>query len=342
MAETAAVGIKQSDRRLGWPHPPSAPGWMAWVPQIAILWALVYGSVRLLWAIQGAPPSFGPLHFDLMYFTRWTAVVLCAAAAITALALRIAPWRWPLLAAAWAVCVAHLVACPLLLLDLVGGVLPGMGVPFSPVAFLSRSACFIEGILVGATAVAYRRRWRSECLFCGRTGFRERLAKTPRWAYWAAYSGVAGCMVRLCAQLAVGFGGLLRHAGGTRLVIEGLLFEAGFLLAGIVLPLALVYGWGRIIPDWAPMLGGRQVPRWLLQGPAFAISGLMTVYFGLTLVKLASDALTGSSGPAPGPALPLAFFWVAVPAYWIWGIGLGIAAISYYRMTRPKCRVCGL
>lgn len=341
MAQTAEAVIKQASHRVAWPHPPLAPQWMAWVPQVAVLWALGYGSLRVRWAIQGTP-SFGPLHFDLMYFTRWNAVALCTAAALTALALRIAPWRWPLLLGACAVCVAHLLACPLLLLDLVGGLFPGMGVPFSPVAFLSRSACFVEGILLSFTAVAYRRHWRSECLSCGRTGARERLAKPPRWAYWAAYSAVAGCMVRLGAQLAVGFGGMLRNAGGTRLMVEGIMFEVGFLLAGTVLPLALVHSWGRIIPGWAPMPGSRLVPRWLLLGPAFGISGLMTVYFGLTFLKLASDTLTGSSMQGVGPRFPLAFFWVAVPAYLVWGIGLGLAAISYYQRTRPKCPVCGL
>ena len=333
--------IRHADHSAEWPHPPAAPGWMAWTPHAAVLWALAYGLVRVWWAIHGAPGS-GPMHLDLIVFTGWGAVGLCAAAALVAFGLRTAPWNWPLLVAGWAVCAAHLAACPILLLDLVGALLPGVGVAFDPKAFASRAACLIEGILVGAVAVAYRRRWHSACLFCGRSGVSARLTQPPRWAWWAAYAAVAGCLTRLGAQASIGFGVMQRPPRVTRLAfeIESLVFEAAFLLAGTVLPLALVHAWGRVLPRWVRLLAGRRVPRWLPLGPAFAISTLMTVYFGLTLVKLAADTLSGAWRQSFG-ILPLAFFWVAVPAYWIWGVGLGIAAISYYRITRPPCKACG-
>ncbi len=331
--------LESASRATRWPQSPAAPGWMAWTPQAAVLWALAYGAVRVWWAIGGAP-SLGRQGFDLTFFSGWGAVGLCAVAAVVALALRTAPWRWPVLVAAWGVCAALLAACPLLLLDVVGGLLPGLGVQFQPVAFLSRAACLVEGILMGTAAEAYRRRWRSECLFCGRTGDRARPEHLPRWAWWAAYAAMAGCVVRLGAQAAVGFGGLLRHAGGTRLLIEGLVFEAAFLLAGTLLPLALVHRWGRVVPRWMPLVAGRRVPRWLPLGPGFGIGGLMTVYFGITLMKLTADTLSGASRGSFA-SLPLAFFWVAVPAYLVWGIGLGAAALAYYRLTRPMCRVCG-
>ena len=53
----------------------------------------------------------------------------------------------------------------------------------------------------------------------------------------------------------MGFGSGLLRAGGSVL-----LFEAGFLLAGTVLPLALVYRWERVFPRWVPLLAGRGVP----------------------------------------------------------------------------------
>lgn len=269
-----------------------------------------------------------------MLFTGWGAVGLCAAAAGIAIALMTAPWRWPLLVAAWLVTAALVMACALLLLDVVGGLLPGMGVVFNPLAFVNRAACLAEGILVGATAVAYRRRWRSDCLFCGRRGAGARLAGPPRWAWGAAYLAVAGCLARLGAQLAVGFDGRLL-GGGWSIVA----FEAGFLLAGIVLPLALVHSWGRVLPRWTPLLAGRPVPRWLLLGPAIPIAGAMIVYFGFTLVMLAGSTLAG--GSQGWGSLPPAFFWVAVPGYEVWGLGLGAAALAYYRVTRPQCAVCG-
>lgn len=35
------------------------------------------------------------------------------------------------------------------------------------------------------------------------------------------------------------------------------------------------------------------------------------------------------------------FFWVAMPAYLAWGLGLGTAALAYRAATRPPCRTCG-
>ena len=304
----------------------------------AIAWALFYGAVRAGWAIHGLP-YFGRLGFDLFFFPRWGAVALCAAAALLALALRTAPFRWPLLGAAYVVCAVHIVACPLVLLDAVGLLLPGMGVQVLPVAAMSRAACLIEGILVGMAAEAYRRRCRSACLFCGRTKARVRLATTPWWAWWGAYIAVAGCLARIGAQGAVGFGEI-QKLGGARMAFQAAVLETGFLLAGTVLPLALVHSWGRIVPRWMALLGGRRVPRWLPLGPALVLSPLMTVYFGLTLVKVTADTLSGAWRHSFRP-FPLAFFWVAVPAYWVWGLGLGAAAIAYYQRTRPVCRVCG-
>jgi hypothetical protein len=307
---------------------------MAWAPWAAVLWALAYGAVRVWWAVAG-PPSFGRLNTDLIVFSGWGAVGLCAAAAAVAFALVTAPWRWPLLVAAWVVSATLLAASALLLLDVVGGLLPGLGVSFHPVAFVSQVACLVEGILVGTAAVAYRRRWRSDCLFCGHTGIWVRPMQPPWWALCGAYTAVAGCVVRLGAQLAVGFESSLLQLSASILV-----FEAAFVLAGTGLPLALVYPWGRVVPQWVPLLASRTVPRWLLLGPAFAIAGGMTAYFGMTLLMLAAATLNGTWVQMTG-SLPLGFFWVAVPAYFVWGLGLAAAAVGYYQVTRPLCRACG-
>jgi hypothetical protein len=309
-----------------------APRWIRWSVPAAIAWGVVYGGVRVRWAI-GPAPSFPPSGRDLIVFGGWWAVGLCAAAVGIATQLRRAPWRWPLLVAAWAVSAALLAASAPLLLDLVGALLPGVGVAFHPVAFLSRAACFGGGVLLGANAVAYRRRCRSACLTCGRSRTSGRATRPPRWAWYAAYAAVAGCLLRLLAQLTVGLD-MLSGDGSL------LLFEAGFLLAGTVLPLAMVHRWGRAVPGWVPLLGGRRVPRWLPLGPALAIGGMMTTYFAVTVVILTVEAMTGTFDSAEGD-LPVGFFWVAVPAYLTWGIGLTVAAIGYFTITRPPCSACG-
>ena len=308
-------------------------GWWRWASQAAIAWAVGYGALRIYWAL-GAAPSPPPTGTDLVAFTGWWPVALCAAAAAEVLALRRARWRRPLAVAAWALTIALAAASALLLLDVVGILLPGIGVGVHPAAVLSRAACLAGGVLVGATALCYQRHWRGACLACGRTGAAVRPARSPRWAWLAAWAAVAGCLVRLLAQAGVGFGELLR-AGGT-----GLLFEAGFVLAGTVLPLALVYRWGRVFPRWVPLLAGRGVPRWLVLGPALGLGAGMTAYFGMAMVQVAVETVGGTWEQDAG-SLPFWFFWVAVPGYLIWGLGLGAAALAYRRATRPPCRTCG-
>lgn len=323
----ATEAMERSRRR-------AAPRWMAWAPPAALVWALAYGSVRVWWAAAGAP-SFGPLGTDLIAFTGWWAVGLCAAAALVALGLWAAPWRRPLLVAGWGVSAALVAACPLLLLDVIGRLLPGLGLPFHLVAFASRVACLTGGVLVGAAAVVYRRRWRSACLYCGRTDTSRQPARPSRWARWAAYVAIGGWLVRLLAQVAVGFDRSPLQGGRSLLV-----FEVGFVLTGTVLPLALVHSWGRVLPRWVPLLAGRRVPRWLPLVPALGIAVGLTIYFGVGTVQLAVETLSGTWDRSAN-SLPLAFFWVAMPAYLIWGLGLGAAALAYRQATRPPCRVCG-
>ena len=287
------------------------------------------------WANAPSPPPAGT---DLIVFTGWWPVVLCVAAAAAALALRAAPWSRPLAVGAWCVAGALVAASAVLLLDVVGILLPGIGVTVDALAFLSRVACLAGGVLVGATTLSYQRHWRGACLACGRTGevlVSARETGTPRWAWLAAWAAVAGCLVRLLAQLAVGFGSQLLDGD-----VTVLLFEAGFLLAGTVLPLAMVYSWGRVFPRWVPVLAGRGVPRWLVLGPALVLGVGMTAYFGMTLVKITAETLTGAWESGAGSE-PLWFLWIAVPAYLVWGSGAGVAALAYRRATRPPCRFCG-
>ncbi|HET7243843.1 MAG TPA: hypothetical protein VFJ07_03340, partial [Streptosporangiaceae bacterium] len=166
-------------------------------------------------------------------------------------------------------------------------------------------------------------------------GEAARPVRPARWAWLAAWAAVAGCVARLLAQVAVGFGDLLR-AGGSALG-----FEAGFVLAGTVLPLALVYRWGRVFPGWVPLVAGRGVPRWLVLGPALGLGVGMTAYFGVTMVKLVVETVTGTWAQHGFGSFPLWFFWVAVPGYLVWGLGLGAAALAYRRATRPPCGTCG-
>ncbi|MER7334907.1 MULTISPECIES: hypothetical protein [unclassified Micromonospora] len=305
------------------------------LPYAVIAWALLYGAVRVRWALVGSP-AFPPLDTDLVVFTGWWAVALCAAAGLVGAGLAVArSWRPALAAAGWVVCAAVLVSCALLLLDVVGLLILDPGKAFHPGALLSRIACLAGAALLHAAVRQHRRRLRGDCRRCGRTGPARAVTTVPTWARVAAWSAVAGCLLRLAAQVWFGFEGMSLSESASMVA-----FEVGFLLAGVLLPLALVHSWGVVWPGWVPLLAGRRIPRLLLLVPAALFSVGLVCYFGVGLAQLAVETVTGTFDPGDG-RFPLAFFWVAEPAYWLWGWGLGVAAVGHHLRTRRPCRGCG-
>ncbi len=303
--------------------------WTTRVAPLAVLWSMAYGAVQVWFALGHAPEwDFG---IDL-FIPGWGAVALCAAAGSVVAGLG-ARSCWSLVVAAWVVAATLSGASGLLLLDAVGTLIPGMDIPVQPAAVASRLGAAGLGVLVGATALSHQRRLREACASCGRTGRWTPPAATPRWAWAWAYAAVTGCVVRLVAQYAVGWDAVPYEANTSLLV-----FEVLFVLAGTVLPLGLVHRWGRAWPRWVLPVAGRRVPRWLPLGPAVFLSIGITAYFGIGLGDMVINAVRGESA-ASGP-FSAAFFWVAVPSYVVWGIGLGLAAASYARLTPPACRTC--
>ncbi|PSL05866.1 hypothetical protein CLV30_10317 [Haloactinopolyspora alba] len=301
-----------------------------------------YALVRTSWQLNGAPGNLSPIGGDLVGITGWGAVVLCAAAAVLAAAL--APGRSTgaagrlLRPAAVLASLAMVTAGAMALLDVVGAALPGLGLEFYPVGALSRAACVGGGVLLLLAVRADLRAGHALCSACGRLWrFTAALDHTPAWARIAAYVSLAGCLTRVVAQLAVGMDKSPLESGASVLV-----FEAGFLLAGTVLPLAQAHRWGRVWPRWVPALGGRPVPRRLVLWPGVGVAAGITVYFGFVQVQMVLERLAGRNPfpPGDGVALPEAFFWVAVPAYLTWGVGLGVAALGYHRRTKRRCPVC--
>ncbi|WP_157845392.1 hypothetical protein [Kitasatospora phosalacinea] len=307
----------------------------------ALAAALGYGALQTWWAL-GHAPSFGRLGTDLLVVPRWGTVALCAVAAVLGHGLhrarRYAPTRF---AAAVAVAATLLLSCPFLLLDVVGGLLSGLRIPLSLAGFLSRVGCAATAALLAAAALGHRRRLRGDCPRCGRTGGPHdpgARTRTPRWARLAGYGAVAACWLRILAQYGLESGSGSPGTTGAAGTLSLALFETGFVLAGTALPLSLVHRWGRDVPRRVPLLGGRRVPRRLLLVPAAAISTGLLVYFGVGIGQLVGETLHPADRDG---TLPLSFLWIAMPAYWLWGLGLGAAALGYARATRPPCRACG-
>jgi hypothetical protein len=190
----------------------------------------------------------------------------------------------------------------LILIDAVAVVLPGLGIPFDLLGMLSRL-----GALGGAALLAFLAK-----------AHQPNARPWPRWvSTGGAVLAVCGCLTRLAAQAVVGFG-RTPYSGG----LSTILFEAGFLLAGTVLPLLLVHPIGRLFP------------RWMLMLPGFAIGGGMTAYFGVGLIQMIVAAVRGEPQFGDDIGLPNSFFWFAVPAYVVWGAGLLLAARGYQLAQR--------
>ena len=337
---------------------------MAHAPLVAVVWAFGYGALRLAWAL-GDPPDLPPLGEDLLLVSGWGIVGLCAVAAVVVVGLplttglrlrtgvpsgtrgpilppgRLRTLSWVLVGLGWSVSAAATAAAALLLVDLVGLLFFTATWAGNAPGALSRAGCVLGALAVGASVLAYQRGLRGGCLACGSRRPRETVrgrrdsGHAPLWARTAAYVAVLGCVTRFSAQAVVGFG---PEGHPLRVnAVSGLAFLVGAAVAGTVLPLALVHRFGQVWPRWTLPLAGRRVPRWLVLGPAFVISAGMTVYFGAALVQMIADpaSMTGDTG------LPPAFFWVAVPAYLLWGTGIGVAALSYRVRTRPRCPTCG-
>ncbi|WP_406079283.1 hypothetical protein [Micromonospora sp. NBC_00858] len=289
-------------------------------------WAVAYGGVRLAWTI-GEAPDFGQFGSDLLGFTGWRSVALCVAAGALAVALdRVETWRPALAGVAWTVAGALIAAAAILLPELVGLLLFTVGPYFDPVAFASRLGCVTGAVLLSLATAHYQRRTRGDCPDCCRTVRPGLRRSTPaRWARWAAYAAVAGLVTRFAAQIVVGFDGLTQDAS-----VIGL--EIGLLLAGVLLPLALVHRWGEIWPGWVPLLAGRTIPRLLLLVPGFGLGAGIVAYFGMGLVQLTSGSISQFSDT---------FLWVAMSAYCILGLGLISASSDYHLRTRATCRACG-
>lgn len=327
-------------RRRPSPAPPTARGSTGpprWFTAVTAAWLLGYAVVRLM--VMSAT-DLGPLSAtgpDLIVLAGASGVGVLVAALVAvgaqARLVRVAapPRARILVTAAGAVTSAALmIAGATILLDLVGGLLPGLGVVFYPLGALIRLGCVVAAALIAAHT------WRFWTSADRPDRDQSRPQRTPAWVVVVGYLTVLACLVRLAAQLVVGFDVNPFGIGATMVV-----FEAGFLLAAVVLPLALVHRWGRIWPAWVPGLRGRRVPRMLLVVGGAVLGVGLVAYFGMATTKMVIEAFGGRSPFATTDAvseLPDAFYWVSVPAYLLWGIGLVICTLSYARITAPDRR----
>ncbi|MET8040857.1 hypothetical protein ABZU25_08330 [Micromonospora sp. NPDC005215] len=307
------------------------------MPAGTALWVTAYAVVHAWWAVRGAPPFAEP--GESFFPGGWLPVVPALLSAAVVLLIRSGTERdrstgvrWALAALGWLSGVSMVLYSfmfPLSLLMILGGLF-GMDLDAMDwVTLLAQGSGALGGALTIAIANAEQRRARGACHGCGRVHGRSpegRDAPAPSWALFAGYLAVAACLARFVAEIAHGFVSSKAPEIPWSFMIT---FIVLMLLAGTLLPLALVHHWGRIWPGWVLPLAGRKVPRWLVAGPGLFVGAGLTTYFGIG----------GMTAWATGNNVDGAAWFLAIvlPAYTLWGLGLMVAASSYVSQTKPEC-----
>lgn len=304
------------------------------MPFVGTAVCLAYALAHGWWAVSGTPAF---VRAESVFVGGWLVALAAALAALicvgigTGLVFRwSAAGQWAWCGAGWLVSAGLAAYCMLLLPGLSQLLMVPFGEPFSLDdlgALLLRIVGTVGAILTYASTRVMLRRLRTGCPQCGRIHGRSpetRAAHTSRWGYVGAYLAVTGLVIRLIPAIPAWVtDGLGDVPGG-----KGFLLFIGLLvLAGTVLPLALVHRWGRIWPAWVLPLAGRPVPRWIVLAPGLMISVGLLAYFG---VGGGTAMILGKTSGHPLEALEIG-------AYVLWGCGLAVAAASYARLTRPPC-----
>jgi hypothetical protein len=350
--------------------------WPEWVGYAAAAWSLIYGMLGLWWALGGVGFPFGSesdpdAALSILEGMRSETggpviATLGLAGAVAAEAMARGRGRGTLraalLALAWIVAAVLALAipdyrvlvavayAPIILIGGPFGWPPGVGILDTvPWPVVNQFICIVGGFSWAATAVAYGRRTRGACGYCGRTDAGSGWT-TPnsaaRWGRWAVYVAVVVPVLYALTRWAWALG--IPLGISEEFLREGQeigLWWAGAGLAtiavgGAILTLGLVQRWGEVFPRWLPFLRGRRVPIWLAVVPASLISVLVTAA-GLMFVRM---TLTGQLGDILGEGVLTADNWAALAPelLWpLWGAALGAATLAYYYRRRGRCNHCG-
>jgi hypothetical protein len=350
--------------------------WPGWIGYVAAAWSLMYGLLGLWWALGGAGFPFGrendpdaALSVLAGIRAKTGAPVIAALGLAGAVAgLTIArTWgggiiRAVLLGFAWGAAAVLALVIPdyRVLMAVAYAPIILIGDPFGwppdvnlidafPWPVVNQFLCIGGGLLWAATAVAYGRRSRGVCGYCGRTDADSGWtmpSSAARWGRWAVYVAVIVPILYALTRWAWALG--IPLGISDEFLREGQeigLWWAGAGLAtiavgGALLTLGLVQRWGEVFPRWIPFLRGRRVPIWLAVVPASLVSVLVTAA-GLMFVRM---TLTGRVEDILGEGVLTADNWAALgpELLWpVWGAALGAATLAYYYRRRGKCNHCG-
>lgn len=348
-------------RRVGW-----RSRWPTWAPYAAALSSFGVASLALVWVLSGSgyplgangstdvDSAFGriPVEVGLWGF-------LCGAVIAGLLSLAAARgWsagRWNRLGvgALGVLAAVLLVLVPdsQLLVMLAYAPIFLFGSPFGwpPVSYFDEVTWTVVlqlfsvggGLLLAATALAWRRRAPHACRSCGRTEGAARWTSAQAagaWGRWVTLVAVIVPSVYAINRLAwvAGIPLGISQEFLDELRSSDLIWAAfglgTFAAIGAVLTLGLVQRWGEVFPRWMIGLTGRRVPPLLAEVPAaivaiFVTSAGVPLIVGVATMQQADDGLGWLQTLLAG-AFPL------------WGLALAAATLAYHLRRRAACDTC--
>ncbi|MBS4218722.1 hypothetical protein KHA96_10400 [Bacillus sp. FJAT-49711] len=335
--------------------------WPQWIGYLAVIWSLLYGSMHLYWLLGGTGYPFQLERSDdhlfaamLTYLSQAEGgvlfVILCLLGVCFGLIMQSnkkAPIpHWLLIGYSWSFAISLILFIPDINL-----------IAAMAYAFLFKFAfnwqmgnqiiCIIGALLWMLTAVAYQRKTRNACEYCGRTEnegtfLLVRIGKLL--TIIAALAPIPYAITRFAWALNIPLGVSSQFLADFSTLNAAARFTEwafGFLcVGGSILTLGLIQKWGEIFPRWFPFIGGKKVPIMLAVIPATIVALAVTSagfvftfqFFSLALhftttESIIFEQLWGAVGPM--------VFWGP------WGVTLGLSTIAYYYRRRGRCSYCG-
>ncbi|ENQ3108097.1 hypothetical protein SAMN04488168_15217 [Bacillus sp. 491mf] len=333
--------------------------WPLWIGYGAAGWSLLYGVVQLYWLLGGAGYPFKHAEMDLFaamvtYLPSKAGglifVIFCLLGTVIGVAMQ-KMWRgvllrWLFLTFAWCFAVVLLLFIPDISLIAVMAYAFLFKFAFNWIMF-NQIICIIGALLWILTAIAYQRRTRDACEYCGRTENGNTFLLV-RWGRWltiiAALAPIPYALTRFAWALNIPLGvdqQFFHDFSKVNSMAQITEWVFGSVcVGGGILTLGLIQKWGEIFPCWFPFIGGKRVPIMLAVVPASIVAIAVTAagfvftfnFLAVILHFMPADILLlsqiwGTIGPM--------IFWVP------WGVALGLAAIAYYYRRRGKCTHCG-
>ncbi|MBW8348576.1 hypothetical protein K0H71_03820 [Bacillus sp. IITD106] len=334
--------------------------WPYWIGKMAVMWSLLYGGMHLYWLLGGMGYPFQQErtadHLFAAMITSLSAtvggvlfVILCLLGVCFGLIMqykKLSFPRWLLLSYSWGFAFSLILFIP----DI--SLIAAMAYAFLfkfvfNWQMVNQVICLIGALLWMLTAVAYQRKTRSACEYCGRMENEEtfllvRMGKV--FTIIAALAPIPYAITRFAWALNIPLGidsqflaefSTLNPAARVTEWVFGLLC-----VGGSILTLGLIQKWGEIFPRWFPLIGGKRVPIMLAVIPASIVAlavtsaGFVFTFQFLSLIlqftttdSIILEQLWGAVGPM--------VFWGP------WGVSLGLSVIAYYYRRRGLCSHCG-